>query len=88
MEKLVDRTDHICETLDQMGIRYFRNPKMNIVAINAEDMDDDLVRKYHLVADNFNDPKWWKIVVMTHAEKHIIDEFLIDLQKKVKSTTI
>ena len=88
MEKLVDRTDHICETLDQMGIRYFRNPKMNIVAINAEDMDDDLARKYHLVADNFNDPKWWKIVVMTHAEKHIIDEFLIDLQKKVKSTTI
>lgn len=87
MEKLVDRTDHICETLDQMGIRYFRHPKMNIVAINAEDMDEGIAHKYHLVADNFNDPKWWKIVVMTHAEKHIIDEFLIDLQKKIKTST-
>ncbi|MGB1104471.1 MAG: pyridoxal phosphate-dependent decarboxylase family protein [Crocinitomicaceae bacterium] len=87
MEKLVDRTDHICETLDQMAIRYFRHPKMNIVAINAEDMDEGIAHKYHLVADNFNDPKWWKIVVMTHAEKHIIDEFLIDLQKKIKTST-
>ena len=88
MEKLVDRTDRICETLDQLGIGYYRHPKMNIVAMRANDIGREIAEKYHLVADNFKDPKWWKIVVMTHAEKHIIDEFLIDLQKKSKSTTI
>ncbi len=81
MDKLIDRTDHICEQLDQMGIRYFREPKMNIVAINANDIPAELAKKYHLVADNFESPSWWKIVVMTHAKKHIIDEFLINLQK-------
>lgn len=81
MDKLIDRTDHICERLDQMGIRYFREPKMNIVAINANDIPAELAKKYHLVADNFESPSWWKIVVMTHAKKHIIDEFLINLQK-------
>lgn len=81
MDNLLDRTDHICEQLDRMGIRYFREPKMNIVAINAEDISADLAKKYHLVADNFDSPSWWKIVVMTHAKKHIIDEFLINLHK-------
>jgi glutamate/tyrosine decarboxylase-like PLP-dependent enzyme len=82
MEKLVDRTDRICDTLDELGMTYYRHPKMNIVAISAEDIDREVAEKFHLVADNFNNPKWWKIVVMTHAEKHIIDEFLINLQKK------
>lgn len=81
MEKLIDRTDRICEALDGMGIRYFRHPQMNIVTINASDISEEIAKKYHLVADNFQNPKWWKIVTMSHAEKHIIDEFLIDLQK-------
>tara|TARA_B110000046_G_scaffold182132_1_gene215527 strand:- start:3240 stop:3530 length:291 start_codon:yes stop_codon:yes gene_type:complete len=81
MDNLLDRTDHIYERLDYMGIRYFREPKMNIVAINAEDISADLAKKYLLVTDNFDSPVWWKIVVMTHAKKHIIDEFLINLQK-------
>ena len=81
MDNLLDRTDHIYERLDYMGIRYFREPKMNIVAINAEDISADLAKKYHLVTDNFDSPVWWKIVVMTHVKKHIIDEFLINLQK-------
>lgn len=85
MEKLIDRTDHICETLDSLGIRYFRNPHMNIVTMDAEDIHSDIAEKYHLVADDFNNPKWWKIVVMTHAEKPLIDEFLIDLQKSLQT---
>jgi tyrosine decarboxylase/aspartate 1-decarboxylase len=41
-----------------MHIRYFREPKMNIVAINAEDISADIVKKYYLVADNFDSPSW------------------------------
>ena len=81
MDNLLDRTDHICERPNYMGIRYFREPKMNIVTINAEDISADLAKKYHLATDNFDSPVWWKIVVMTHVKKHIIDEFLINLQK-------
>ena len=81
MENLIDRTDRICEALDEMNVSYFRHPKMNIVAIKATDIPREVALKYHLVADNFDNPAWWKIVTMTHAKKHIIDEFLIDLQK-------
>jgi glutamate/tyrosine decarboxylase-like PLP-dependent enzyme len=81
MEKLIDRTDRICDVLDDLKVNYFRNPYMNIVTIDARDIPKELAHKYHLVADNFNNPKWWKIVVMAHVEKHIIDQFLLDLQK-------
>ncbi len=81
MENLIDRTDHICEALDRMNVGYFRHPKMNIVAIKATDIPRQVALQYHLVADNFDNPSWWKIVTMTHAKKHIIDEFLINLQK-------
>ncbi len=83
MEKLIDRTDRICDVLDDLNISYFRNPYMNIVTINANDIPKELAAKYHLVADDFNAPKWWKIVVMVHVEKHIIDQFLLDLQKNI-----
>lgn len=84
MQRLLDRTDRICTALDEIGIRYFRNPYMNIVAIQAEDLPTSLAKKYHLVADDFKAPKWWKIVTMMHVEKHVIDEFLVDLQKSTQ----
>lgn len=84
MQRLVDRTDQICEKLDEIGIAYYRHPVMNIVTMKAENFPLNVAKKYHLVADNFDNPKWWKIVVMPHVEKHLIDEFLIDLhQSKV-----
>lgn len=82
MQNLIDRTDHICETLDRFGIRYFRNPAMNIVAIEADQISGSIAEKYHLVADDFRNPKWWKIVTMMHVEKSLIDEFLLDLHER------
>lgn len=81
MKTLIDRTDHICDNLDKLGIVYFRNPAMNIVTIKAQQIPDSLAKKYHLVADDFNNPKWWKIVTMMHVEKSLIDEFLMDLHQ-------
>jgi len=83
MEKLIDRTDNICDALDEMGIVYFRHPSMNIVTIKAEYIPGPLAHKYHLVADNFQNPKWWKIVTMMHVEKSVIDEFLLDLKRNM-----
>ncbi len=83
IQKLIDRTDRICDKLDELKIDYFRNPNVNIIAIDAKAIPASLAKKYHLVADDFNKPKWWKIVVMTHVEKHIIDQFLLDLQNSI-----
>ncbi len=81
MQKLIDRTDRICDALEELDIRYYRNPYMNIVTIAADHIPAALAYKYHLVADNFQHPRWWKIVAMTHVEKHVIDSFLLDLKK-------
>lgn len=87
IKNLINLTNHICKNLDEMGVDYFRNPNMNIVAINAKDVSEDLVKKYHLVADNYQNPKWWKIVTMAHVTENLIDSFLSDL-KKEKETNI
>ncbi|KQR95120.1 cytochrome D ubiquinol oxidase subunit I [Chryseobacterium sp. Leaf180] len=80
IKNLTDLTDHLCENLDDLGVKYFRNPSMNIVAINAEDVSEALIKKYHLVADNYHDPKWWKIVTMAHVTEKLINSFLRDLK--------
>ncbi len=87
MQRLIDRTDRICERLDDLEIPYYRNPYMNIIAINANYISRDIAQKYHLVADDFNKPKWWKIVTMMHVEKYVIDDFLIDLQQTKHSVS-
>lgn len=83
MQKLIDRTDSICDALTEMGIKYYRNPHMNIVTIDADYIPTAIAKKYHLVADDYAQPKWWKIVAMTHVEKHVIDAFLLDLKRSV-----
>ncbi len=82
MQKLIDRTDSICDTLNDMGVSHYRHPDMNIVAINAEHISDALAHKYHLVADDFRAPKWWKIVTMSHVQKSVIDKFLSKLHSQ------
>lgn len=81
MQKLIDRTDIICDALDKLDIEYSRHPDMNIVAMKAADIPTAIATKYHLVADDYNYPKWVKIVTMMHVEKSLIDGFLLDLQK-------
>jgi tyrosine decarboxylase/aspartate 1-decarboxylase len=83
MEKLIDRTDRICDALSDLGIKYYRNPYMNIVTVDAAYIPVQLAKKYHLVADDFKQPKWWKIVAMSHVEKHVIDDFLLDVRRSI-----
>lgn len=80
MQKLLDRTDNICDALDEMGIEYYRHPAMNIVAIKADYISDEIAHKYHLVADDYQNPKWWKVVIMMHVDKPVIDNFLLELK--------
>ncbi|MET3037853.1 aminotransferase class I/II-fold pyridoxal phosphate-dependent enzyme [Chryseobacterium sp. NRRL B-14859] len=82
IRQLINRTDYLCKALDEIGIKYFRNPDMNIVAIDCNEISEELADKYYLVADNYLQPQWRKVVVMTHVTQEMIDSFLTDLKKE------
>lgn len=68
LNTLMYRTSLCCTKLDQLGIRYYRNPHMNIIAIRAEDLPNGLAHEFGLVPDTHADQaKWHKIVVMEHV---------------------
>lgn len=83
MNQLIQRTDYLCNALDDVGVQYFRNPYLNIVSIRANQIPPDLARKYDLVADSYErTAQWFKIVVMEHVDKKILKSFLLELKKK------
>lgn len=81
MLKLLDRTSRICSQLDEMGIEYFRNPFMNIIAIRSEFINPKLADKYYLVPNTHeHKPEWYKIVMMHHVSQGTLDNFMNDLR--------
>ena len=84
MRGLIDRTDHICEKLDQWRVPHFRNKDLNIIAIRSSGISRELAEKYHLVPDDHEDPSWYKIVVMPHVRQGVIDRFLTELEAERK----
>ncbi len=84
MNSIIERTNFLCRELDELQIRYFRNPYLNIVTIDAMDLPDELGFKYELVADTYeHKPRWWKIVVMDHVDKEVIGAFLDELKSSI-----
>lgn len=86
MKKLNDSTAEICSELDDLGVRYYRNPFINIISIRAEYISKKLAEKYYLVADTHEGkPKWYKIVLMAHIKRGTIDAFITDLTQELAS---
>ncbi|MGB0428450.1 MAG: pyridoxal phosphate-dependent decarboxylase family protein [Flavobacteriales bacterium] len=79
METLILRANDICKRLDERAIEYFRNPHLNIIAIKSKYLTAELARKHFLVGDHQEHPKWYKIVVMPHVKRGLIDQFFLDL---------
>ncbi|MDF2438684.1 MAG: PLP-dependent enzyme glutamate decarboxylase [Bacteroidota bacterium] len=85
MQSLVDRTTELCCQLDKLGIEYFRNPFLNIIAIRAKYISSNIADKFVLVPDKHEDPHWWKIVMMPHITKGNIDTFISELKTQTQS---
>lgn len=86
MQLLLDRTTEVCHRLDELGVRYFRNNFLNIIAIKAEYISKAVAEKYNLVGDTYeNETKWWKIVMMPHITRGTIDSFINELKSEMKS---
>ena len=78
------RTQFLCNELDQLNIKYFREPFMNIVTIHAEFIPKEIAEKYHLVPETHNHKNnWYKIVLMNHVEVEHLTIFISELKQAV-----
>jgi len=78
------RTMWLCNALDKKGIGYFREPYMNIVAVSAEFIPEDIAEKFTLVPQTHDDDNlWYKIVVMEHVEIEHLKMFIDMLENSV-----
>jgi len=80
IQVLLSRTDWFCRELEKRKIRYYRQADMNIVTIDARDLDPMLAAKYYLVPDrHLGQPAWYKVVVMKHVDQTKLLDFLKDV---------
>lgn len=75
------RTDWLCEQFGAMNIKYFRDPNMNIVTVQAKYIPKVLEAKYDLVPQKHDETnEWYKIVIMDHVEVDHLSTFIADLK--------
>lgn len=75
------RTTWLCNQLDELGIKYFRNPYMNIVTIKADGIPEELAHKFDLVPQKHDETnQWYKIIVMGHVEVEDLLQFINELK--------
>lgn len=75
------RTNWLCKQLDELNIKYFREPFMNIVTMKSEFISKELAYQFDLVPESHNkDNQWYKIVLMEHAEISNLQEFISSLK--------
>lgn len=80
IQRLIKKTDRLCDSLEEREIIFFRNPKMNIVTIKASFIPEAIAKKYMLVPESHDGKaSWYKIVVMEHVTLGLLDRFLMDL---------
>ena len=78
------RTQYLCNELDKLHIKYFREPFMNIVTIHAESIPLEIAEKYDLVPQQHNDQnRWYKIVLMDHVEVEHLTTFIDELKASI-----
>lgn len=84
INKLLYRTDWLCEQLDKLNVAYYRHEKMNIVTIKSNFIHSELAQQYGLVPDaHTENPKWYKIVVMDHVELEDLKLFVEALSESL-----
>lgn len=84
MAELIDHTQNLCSALRDLGVEHYNHPQLNIVTMKAKYISHSLAERYTLVPDNHEAPTWYKIVMMPHVKRGIIDQFLSDLSNDLK----
>ncbi len=76
IQRILIRTNQLCEALDKKHIDYFREPHLNIVAIKNKHITRQIENHYGLLPDDTENPQWWRVVVMEHVDNALIDSFM------------
>lgn len=77
------RTEWFCKELDQLGIEYFREPFMNIVAIKSKYIPQELAERFQLVPQKHDQTnQWYKVVLMGHVEVDDLMAFIEELKSR------
>lgn len=85
INKLLYRTQWLCNELSHLGVRFFNERHMNIITIEREFVTPELAGKYGLVPDQHNgQTKWYKVVIMDHVNLDLLNAFLTDLQESLR----
>ena len=80
MKSLIDKTDFLAKELENMGVSFYRNNYMNIIAVKNKDIPKYLAIKYGLSSDTYcGKVEWWKIVIMDHLNWIEISNFKNDM---------
>jgi len=80
------RTQFLCHELDELNIKYFREPFMNIVTIYSEYIPEEIAVKFNLVPEQHNkNNKWYKIVLMDHVEVQHLTSFINELKATINA---
>jgi glutamate/tyrosine decarboxylase-like PLP-dependent enzyme len=75
--ELIDRTDWLCGSLKEAGRQFYRHPRMNVVALRADEVSRELASEFLLVPDVHSaSPRWYKVVVMDHVTHDRLREFV------------
>lgn len=82
---LQKRTEWLCKQLEQLKVKYYRNPLSNIITIRKQYVSKDIVNKYGLIPDNHIDPKWYKVVVMEHVSIEKLALLVEDIKNSVSN---
>ena len=81
---LLMRTQWLCQQLDALNIKYYRNPHMNIVTMKSDHISTAIEEKYDLVPETHDgNNKWYKIVIMDHVEVDHLEQFLEELKSTI-----
>jgi hypothetical protein len=79
---LLYRTNWCCKRLNELGIKYYRHPKMNIITIESAYIPEALAEKYGMVPDNHaGKANWYKMVIMDHVELDYLQQFINELSQ-------
>ena len=81
---LQKRTEWLCNQLESLKIRFYRNKHANIVTIDATLIDTSTATFFGLVPDDHSNPKWYKIVVMEHVTVEKLTFFIEQMRSSYK----
>ena len=81
IELLQSRTNWLCKELAKLNIHFYNQEYANIVTMKAIPSLRHTNNKYHFVRDNYEHPNWYKIVIMDHVSKNVLNSIIIDIKK-------